>query len=168
MNTMILIQTLMAFAMGISSLLLVYKILNGYLDKRYQMSENRNTAYGVLQTGIILATAIMLRTIVDSAINAFRLFSQSGFSLEDVLMVILYSMLFVLIGVVCTLFLIASATLLLFYVSKVDEWKEIKNNNVGVALISAAVVLGLSLVMGDYVGHLCESILPYPKTLFIP
>ena len=153
--------------MGISSLLLVYKILNGYLDKRYQMSENRNTAYGVLQTGIILATAIMLRTIVDSAINAFRLFSQSGFSLEDVLMVILYSMLFVLIGVVCTLFLIASATLLLFYVSKVDEWKEIKNNNVGVALISAAVVLGLSLVMGDYVGHLCESILPYPKTLFI-
>ena len=168
MNTMILIQTLMAFAMGISSLLLVYKILNGYLDKRYQMSENRNTAYGVLQTGIILATAIMLRTIVDSAINAFRLFSQSGFSLEDVLMVILYSMLFVLIGVVCTLFLIASATLLLFYVSKVDEWKEIKNNNVGVALISEDVVLGLSLVMGDYVGHLCESILPYPKTLFIP
>lgn len=158
----------MAFAMGISSLLLVYKILNGYLDKRYQMSENRNTAYGVLQTGIILATAIMLRTIVDSAINAFRLFSQSGFSLEDVLMVILYSMLFVLIGVVCILLLIASATLLLFYVSKVDEWKEIKNNNVGVALISAAVVLGLSLVIGDNVGHLCESILPYPETLFVP
>ncbi|MFM8838061.1 MAG: DUF350 domain-containing protein, partial [Bacteroidota bacterium] len=70
--------------------------------------------------------------------------------------------------VLCILVLIASATLLLFYVSKVDEWKEIKNNNVGVALISAAVVLGLSLVMGDYVGHLCESILPYPKTLFIP
>ena len=168
MNTMFLIQTLMAFAMGISSLLLVYKILNGYLDKRYQMSENRNTAYGVLQTGIILATSIMLRTIVDPAINGLRLFSQSGFSGQDVVMVILYSVLFVVIGVLCILVLIASATLLLFYVSKVDEWKEIKNNNVGVALISTAVVLGLSLVMGDYVGNLCESILPYPKTLFIP
>ncbi|MBU6332618.1 MAG: DUF350 domain-containing protein [Bacteroidetes bacterium] len=167
MTLLLLIQTLMAFGMGIASLLLVYKIMNGYLDRRYQLSENQNTAYGIFQTGVILATSVMLKTIVDPAINGFRLFSQSGFSGQDVVMVILYSVLFVVIGVLCILALIASATFLLFFVSRVDEWQEIKNNNLGVALISAAVVLGLSLVMGDYVGHLCESILPYPDNMFI-
>jgi uncharacterized membrane protein YjfL (UPF0719 family) len=167
MTTLLLLQTLMAFVMGLSSLLLVYKLMNGYLDRRYQLSETQNTAYGVFQTGVLLATSIMLKTIVDPAINGFRLFGESGFSGEDIMMVILYSLLFVVIGVLCILLLIASATFLLFFVSRVDEWQEIKKNNIGVALISAAVVLGLSLVMGDYVGHLCESILPYPDTMFI-
>ena len=164
---LLLIQTLMAFAMGLASLLLVYKIMNAYLNRRYQLSESQNTAYGVFQTGVILATSVMLKTIVDPAINGFRLFGQAGFSGTDILMVILYAVLFVVIGVLFILALIASATLLLFLVSHVDEWKEIKNNNVGVALISAAVVMGLAHVMGDYVGTLCESILPYPDTLFI-
>jgi uncharacterized membrane protein YjfL (UPF0719 family) len=168
MFTQIIVQTLMAFAMGIFSLILVYKILNEYLNRRYQLSDARNTAYGVFQTGVILSTSLILKTIVDPAIGGFRLFAQSGLSSTEVFLVFLYSILFVIIGVVCILVLIASATMLLFYVSRINEWEEIKKDNVGVALISVSVLIGLSLVMGDNVGMLCETILQYPKVLFIP
>jgi uncharacterized membrane protein YjfL (UPF0719 family) len=109
----------------------------------------------------------MLTTIVDPAVNAFRIFSQAGITAYEGILVLFYVMMFVIIGVLVTLLLIAAATLLLFSFSKIDEWAEIKNNNVGVALISAAVVVGLALVMGENVGHLCEAILPYPQTMFI-
>ena len=44
------------------------------------------------------------------------------------------------------------------------EGEEIKNNNIGTALITIAIVLGLSIIMDDYVGSLCEALIPYPKT----
>jgi len=96
MFTQIIVQTLMAFAMGIFSLILVYKILNEYLNRRYQLSDARNTAYGVFQTGVILSTSLILKTIVDPAISGFRLFAQSGLSSTEIFLVFLYSILYFL------------------------------------------------------------------------
>jgi uncharacterized membrane protein YjfL (UPF0719 family) len=45
--------------------------------------------------------------------------------------------------------------------------EELKNNNTATALITAAFVLGISIVLRDYVGHLCESLVPYPEVLNI-
>jgi uncharacterized membrane protein YjfL (UPF0719 family) len=49
----------------------------------------------------------------------------------------------------------------------VNEWEELKNNNTTIALISAAIILGLAYIVDDYVGHLCEIIVPYPDVLQI-
>jgi uncharacterized membrane protein YjfL (UPF0719 family) len=51
--------------------------------------------------------------------------------------------------------------------TRVNEWQEIKNNNISVALISAALIIGLSFIIGKYVGNLCEIIVPYPEVLNI-
>jgi uncharacterized membrane protein YjfL (UPF0719 family) len=48
-----------------------------------------------------------------------------------------------------------------------NEWEELKNNNIAIAIISAAVILGLAFIVDDYVGHLCEIIVPYPDVLQI-
>lgn len=40
--------------------------------------------------------------------------------------------------------------------------EQIKLNNIPTALISAALILGMSLIMDDYIGHLCEALIPYP------
>ncbi|MFM8960780.1 MAG: hypothetical protein ACKOKH_11015, partial [Bacteroidota bacterium] len=92
MNTILFVQTIMAFVMGMASLLLVYRILNGYLNRRYQLSEHQNAAYGIFQAGIILATSLMLTTIVDPAVNAFRLFSQAGITAYEGILVLFYVM----------------------------------------------------------------------------
>jgi hypothetical protein len=40
-------------------------------------------------------------------------------------------------------------------------------NNIPTALISAALIVGMSLIMDDYIGHLCEALIPYPSVMQI-
>ena len=66
-------------------------------------------------------------------------------------------------GIIFTFLLIASSVFALFYMTNVNEWDEIKNNNIVIALISGAIIIGLSVIMDNYVGNLCEAIVPYPE-----
>ena len=45
----------------------------------------------------------------------------------------------------------------------INEGEEIKNNNIAVALITAAIIVGLSIIVDEYVGILCEALIPYPQ-----
>jgi uncharacterized membrane protein YjfL (UPF0719 family) len=49
----------------------------------------------------------------------------------------------------------------------IDEIQELKNNNIAVAILTISFILGLSLIINDYVGSLCEMIIPYPSVLNI-
>jgi uncharacterized membrane protein YjfL (UPF0719 family) len=71
------------------------------------------------------------------------------------------------IGIAFTFLTIAGGVLTLFQMTHVNEWEELKNNNTTIALISAAIILGLAYIVDDYVGHLCEIIVPYPDVLQI-
>ena len=53
------------------------------------------------------------------------------------------------------------------YITHVNEWQEIKSNNIPTALISAALILGLSLIIKDNVSSVCEMLVPYPEVLHI-
>ena len=75
MNTIVIIQTIVAYFIGIMSLVMVNNILNGYLRRKFKISE-RNLAYGILQIAIILATALILSSVIDPGVNAIRLLNQ--------------------------------------------------------------------------------------------
>jgi uncharacterized membrane protein YjfL (UPF0719 family) len=55
----------------------------------------------------------------------------------------------------------------LFQLTHVNEWEEIRNNNIATAIISAALILGLALIMKDHVATVCEMLIPYPQVLQI-
>ncbi len=166
MKTVIILQAVIAFGIGISSLLIVYKLLNSYLSKRFQIDE-KNTAYGIFQTGIILATALILSSVIDPGINAIRFLNQGDINVGSAFISFGYVLLFLLIGIAFTFLTIAGGVLTLFQMTHVNEWDELRNNNTTIALISAAVIVGLAYIMDDYVGHLCEIIVPYPDVLSI-
>ncbi len=167
MNILVVIQLAIAFVIGLTSLLLVHRILNVFLNRRFQLSDNINTAYGVFQAGIFLSTAVILKSVINPAVNALRLFSQSGLTASDLMTSALFIITFIVIGVVMTLLVIGVTTIIIFQITHVNEWEEIKNNNIGIAIISSAIVLGLSWLLAEYVGHFCEAILPYPSVLSI-
>ena len=166
MKTVIILQALIAFGIGITSLLIVYKLLNSYLRKQFQIDE-KNTAYGIFQTGIILSTALILSSIIDPGVNAIRFINQDSVNMNGVLLSAGYVILFMVIGIAFTFLTIAGGVLTLFQMTHVNEWEELKNNNTTIALISAAIILGLAYIVDDYVGHLCEIIVPYPDVLQI-
>ena len=166
MKIIIIVQTILAYCIGIGSLMVVNTIMNSILRRRFQIEE-KNLAYGIFQVGIILSTAIILSSVIDPGINAIRLMNQNGFNMSSIVASSGFVVLFVIIGIFATFITIAGSVFTLFQITHVNEWEEIKNNNTTIAIISAAVVLGLSLIMDDYVGHLCEVIVPYPDVLNI-
>jgi hypothetical protein len=166
MNVLILIQALLAFSIGMASLFTVYKVLESYLKKQFEVTE-LNMAFSVFLTGILLATANLLSSVVSPAMNAIRFLTQDSLSVAAVASSAIYIISFLLIGLIASLLVTWGGVAIFFQVTKVDEMEELKKNNAATALITAAFVLGISIVLRDYVGHLCESLVPYPDVLNI-
>ena len=124
-------------------------------------------AFSVFLTGILLATANLLSSVVSPAMNAIRFLTQDSLSVAAVASSAIYIISFLLIGLIASLLVTWGGVIIFFQVTKVDEMEELKKNNAATALITAAFVLGISIVLRDYVGHLCESLVPYPDVLNI-
>jgi uncharacterized membrane protein YjfL (UPF0719 family) len=166
MNILILIQALLAFLIGMASLFTIYKVLGAYLKKQFEVTE-LNLALSIFQTGILLSTANLLSTIVSPAMNALRYLTQDAISVMTIASSGVYIISFLIIGLVSSLLVTWGGVALFFQITKVDEMEELKKDNIPTALITAAFVLGISIVLRDYVGHLCESLVPYPNVLNI-
>jgi len=166
MNIFIFSQVIIAFLMGVASLFLVYRLLNIYLRRAFKITE-LNQAFATLQTGIILSTALMVSSIIGPGLNAIRFINQSDVSFNTVSISAGYMLMFLLIGIIFTFLVIAGGIVVLFQLTRINEWEEIKKNNVPVALISAALIVGLCLIMRDHVATVCEMLVPYPEVLQI-
>jgi uncharacterized membrane protein YjfL (UPF0719 family) len=163
---MILLQAAIAFSMGIVALFSVYRILNFYLKKAFQLDE-MNTAFSTLQVGILLSTSMLVGSIVGPGMNAIRFINQSAVNFSTISTSLGYVMMFLIIGILFSMLVIAGGILILFQLTHINEWEEIKKNNVASALVSAALILGLSIIMKDQVASVCEMLIPYPEVLNI-
>jgi uncharacterized membrane protein YjfL (UPF0719 family) len=167
MKVIIIIQVAVAFVIGIGSLFVLYRLLNNYVRRKSEIAET-NTAFAIFQVGILLAGSMIMSSVVSPAVNAIRFLNQSEvFNIQSCMTSLVYVGIFVVIGIVCTIMVIAGGVFTFFQLTQVNEWAEIKQNNIPTSLISAAIIVGLSLIMDEYVGHLCEALIPYPDVLQI-
>lgn len=166
MHLFTFVQAFIALAIGISSLYSVYYIFNRYLSRNMGIRE-ANTAFATLQVGVILSTAMMVSSIVGPGLNAIRFMNQNNIELMTVLFSVGYVVLFVVIGILFTLLIIGGGIYTFFQLTHVNEWEEIKKNNLSIALISAALIVGLALIMKDHVAGICEALIPYPEVVGI-
>jgi pyridoxine 5'-phosphate synthase PdxJ len=68
---------------------------------------------------------------------------------------------------VATLVVIIGGLLTIFQMTKVNEIEELKNKKINSSLIAAALIIGISFIVSDYCGLLCEALIPYPEVLQI-
>ena len=166
MDMYILLQSVIAFTIGVVSLFLVYKIMNIYLKRTFGI-EGVNTAYATLQVGILLATALLISSVEGPGMNAIRFLNQDSVSSNTVITSLGYVIMFLIIGIIFSFIVVAGGIVVLFQLTHVNEWEEIKKNNIPTALISAALILGLAIIMKDHVASVCEMLIPYPEVLEI-
>ena len=164
MDMYILLQSVIAFTIGVVSLFLVYKIMNIYLKRTFGIAEV-NTAYATLQVGILLATALLISSVEGPGMNAIRFLNQDSVSSNTVITSLGYVIMFLIIGIIFSFIVVAGGIVVLFQLTHVNEWEEIKKNNIPTALISAALILGLAIIMKDHVASVCEMLIPYPEVL---
>jgi uncharacterized membrane protein YjfL (UPF0719 family) len=167
MKALIIIQVLIAFTAGLTALFLMYKSMNLFMRKKFQIEES-NSAFAILQVGILISTSFIMASVLTAAVNAVQ-FLNTGATVEinNILSSLIYIIVFILIGMLFTFAVIFSSIFIFFQLTQINEWEQIKLNNIPTSLISAALILGLALIMDDYIGHLCEALIPYPDVIQI-
>jgi uncharacterized membrane protein YjfL (UPF0719 family) len=166
MEILILLQSAVAFLTGIVSLFLTYRLLHAYLKRVFKL-ETMNTAYATVKAGVILATSMLMSSVIGPGINAIRFLNQGEINSSTVSSSVGYVLIFMIIGILFSFMVIAAGIVVLFQLTQVNEWEEIRNNNVPTAIISAALIVGLAFIMKDHVASVCEMLIPYPGVLQI-
>jgi uncharacterized membrane protein YjfL (UPF0719 family) len=167
MKSLIIIQVIITFLAGLTALFLMYKIMNYFMKKKFKIEE-ANSAFAILQVGILISTSFIMASVMSAAVNAVQFLNTGGsVQLNNVLTSLIYIIVFIVIGMLFTFVVIFSSIFIFFQLTNINEWEQIKLNNIPTSLISAALILGLALIMDDYIGHLCEALIPYPDVIQI-
>ena len=157
-----LIEIISALTIGIFLLALTFKIVQ-WVGRKYYDVKDYNLSYSIFTAAIIISVGIMAQSVLQPLLSSFRLlnFEDNSFYLAfkfistgAVYIGLAYSI-SILIGLVST-YLYSKLTV-------INEFVEIKENNVGVALIIGSIIITLSLLTKSGVELLIEAFIPYPE-----
>ena len=146
MKSLIIIQVIITFLAGLTALFLMYKIMNYFMKKKFKIEE-ANSAFAILQVGILISTSFIMASVMSAAVNAVQFLNTGGsVQLNNVLTSLIYIIVFIVIGMLFTFVVIFSSIFIFFQLTNINEWEQIKLNNIPTSLISAALILGLALI----------------------
>ncbi|WP_370088232.1 DUF350 domain-containing protein [Ekhidna sp.] len=157
-----LIEIISAITIGIFILALTYKIVQ-WVGRKYYRIKDYNLSYSIFVSAIILSVGIMISGIVQPLISSFRLLNKSSDSFILAFKYIGTGAIYIAIAYTATILIGLISTFLYSKLTPIDEFEEIRNNNVGVSLIISSILITLTLLAKNGVILMIESIIPYPE-----
>ena len=160
--TLSLIEIILSIIITVVIIYTTYKILKWLFFREHDLRGN-NLAFTIFTSGVILSTGIILSAILPSITNIIRL-STTQIEVVETSTIILYSGLYLLIGFVVSV-LINTSVFFLFSIltTGVDEFKEIKNNNISVSILVVTILISITIILKDSIALLISSLVPYPQ-----
>ena len=142
-----------------------YKIIHKLIF-RNDNDNPKNVSVAILLSSILLSMGILIQETADPIMNVFRLLTTQDLSYQAIFFKLLKVMMIYLGMAIFFGFIVNAIGILLFTVltRNVNEWKEIRENNISVALITAVMIIVLTLAIKDGLGLIFESWVPYPTT----
>jgi len=156
-----LIEIVSAITMGIFILALTYKVVQ-WVGRRYYQIQEYNTAYSLYAASIMISLGIMLSGILQPLLSSFRILNQQSESFYLAFQYFIIGGIYIAIAYSATVFIGLISTFLYSKLTPIDEFEEIRKNNIGVALIMSSILITLTLLTKSGVILLIESIVPYP------
>lgn len=157
-----LIEIISAITIGIFMLAVTFKIMQ-WVGRRHYRIEQSNLAYGIFTACIMFSVGFMINEVIQPLISSFRLMDQTTSSFSLALQYIGQGAVYIAIAFVASIVIGLLSTYLYALLTPINEFEEIRNNNVGVAIIVGTIVIVLTLLTKSGVGLLIESIIPYPR-----
>lgn len=160
--TLAVIQIIISVCIAVTVLFISFKILrkiffNGTID------DKNNTAFAVFTSGLFLSIGMILSEIIPTISNIIRLTlqGQESFPLGSI---IIYSGVYLIVGFLFAV-IINLATFLLFtgLTKGLNEFKEIRNNNLAIAILVVSTIIAITLIIKDSISSLVESLIPYAE-----
>ncbi|MFY0652737.1 MAG: DUF350 domain-containing protein [Cyclobacteriaceae bacterium] len=156
-------EIISALTIGVIILFATYKILKYFGRKKLDI-EHSNVAYSIFIASTLFAVGLMVSSVIQPIISSFRILSNTAdSSIEMITNFLGYGALYVMIAFVAAIIISLSGIIFYTNLTPIDEFKEIKDNNIGVAIIVSAIIITLILMSRGGVNLLVESIIPYPE-----
>ena len=157
------IEILSAMSMGIFIMAATYQFLKYYGKKRYDIQHN-NQAYGIFMAAVMFSVGLTMSSVIQPLLSLFRIFASRDMStMELALNFIGYGAMYIAMAFVFAVTICASGIFIYMFLTPIDEFAELKNNNISVALIVGSIIITLSLLTNNGVDLLIESFIPYPQ-----
>ena len=162
LSLLALVEILSGLSIGIVIMILTYQVLKWIGRKKYDIHQN-NVAYSIFIASVLFSVGYMVSGVTQPLLSLFRIMAASEASLSELLISFLgYGAIYIAAsytaGVVVSILGISIYT----WITPIDEFEEVKNNNLGVALIVGTIIIVLTLLTRDGVNLLMESQVPYP------
>lgn len=156
-----IIEIIISIVMTVVIVFVSYKMLQRLFFPKETL-DSQHMAFTIFTCGIVISIGLILSEIVPSITNIIRL-SASQPKAIDTLKIAEYSGLYLLIGFVMAVFINLSVFLLFSVLTKgVNEFKEIKKNNIAVASLVASLLLSITFIVKDSIALLISALVPYP------
>lgn len=162
LSVLAIIEILSGLSIGIVIMILTYQALKWIGKKKYDIHQN-NVAYSIFISSVLFSVGYMVSGVIQPLLSLFRLMAASDTSLSELIFTFLgYGAIYIAAsysaGVIVSLLGITIYTA----ITPIDEFAEVKNNNLGVAMIVGTIIIVLTLLTRDGVNLLMESQVPYP------
>lgn len=147
----------------------LFLILTPRFDEERQLRK-KNTSVGIILGSVLLGEAIVVKQAVYpvmAVIQIFALGQERGIAnfLKMIGFSIGYVVLAGVLALVCILF---SFWLFNRLTPKIDQYEEIKDNNLAVALFMAFFIIAVCLLISQGVSGLTKALIPFPEVGAIP
>lgn len=158
-----LIEILSALTCGIAILFITYRLLKVY-GKRKLHIEKSNQAYQIFIASVLFSVGYMVSGVIQPILSSYRILSDSEISQWSIFgSFILRGGLYIAIAYILSIFISLTGISIYTHMTPIDELDEIKNNNIGVAVVLAAILVVLALMTRDGIVLFIESMVPYPE-----
>lgn len=157
------LQLGLSLFLGVAILYLTYQIVRKIVAKRYQITEH-NTAFSIFLSAILFSVGYIVSSVVEPLLSTFRMLSGSISTISTLIFEFSkYLLFFFSISTLIALVINAIGIYLFTWFTHINEFEEIKKNNVSVAITTAVIIIVITLFAKDGVVFLLESIVPYPN-----
>lgn len=157
------LQLGLSLFLGIAILYLTYQIVRKIVAKRYQITEH-NTAFSIFLSAILFSVGYIVSSVVEPLLSTFRMLSGSISTISTLIFEFSkYLLFFFSISTLIALVINAIGIYLFTWLTHINEFEEIKKNNVSAAITTAVIIIVITLFAKDGVVFLLESIVPYPS-----
>ena len=149
---------------GISLLFFTYKLIDKFVKRKFDIRLD-NISYSIFSSSVLFSVAYLISGIKAPILTSLRLISENpeydGSLLLDGLK---YTLLFLLIVVIAVGFInFLSVKLFTLMTKSINEFEEISKNNIAVSILTATIIIAISLLVKDSLYLLLESFVPYPE-----
>ena len=162
-----LLTLIVAVILGVFAVYLgfyIFQRFNPKIDEPAEL-ENNNIAVAILNGAFILALGLLLKTVLQPMIQTFFYAitrpegDLKGMLLHGGLMMVQFAS--ALLVSIVALFL--GLRIFAWLNRRIDEFAEIKNNNIAVAILTGAIIITLALFIQDGLGQFLQTIIPTPS-----